>query len=53
MSQVYDIWELMPGRVARGSIEFVIDDWEGFRIRLRDFQSDRIIRVAFDSHVAH
>lgn len=50
---MYDIWDIIPGRTVSVSVEGVIDDWEGFRILLRDHDTDRIIRIAFDSEVAY
>lgn len=53
MKQIYEVWDVIPGRVIRVSVEGVIDDWEGFRVLLRDHETDRVIRIAFDSHVAY
>ena len=53
MRQIYEIWDLVPGRVFRASVESVIDDWEGFRVLLRDHETDRVIRISFDSHLAY
>ena len=53
MHQAFELWDVVPGRLVRVSIEGVVDDWEGFRILLRDHESDRLIRVAFGSHVAY
>ena len=53
MRQMYEIWDVIPGRVIRASVEGVIDDWEGFRVLLRDHETDRVIRITFDSHVAY
>ncbi|CAN7505972.1 hypothetical protein LJR066_003342 [Acidovorax sp. LjRoot66] len=52
MRQTYEIWDVLPGRVARVSVESVIDDWEGFRILLRDHETDRMLRIGFNSQVA-
>jgi len=53
MRQTYRVWDVIPGRVVQVSVEGVIDDWEGFRILLRDHETDRIVRISFDSHVAY
>lgn len=53
MTQKYDIWDIVPGRIIGVSVENVIDDWEGFRVLLRDHGTDRILRITFDSHVAY
>ncbi len=48
----YDVWDIVPGRNVDGRIEAVIDDWEGFRVLFRDYDTDRIIRIFFDSRLA-
>lgn len=53
MRQKYELWDVVPGRTVRGAIEVVIDDWEGFRVLLRDQETGRVIRIAFNSHVAY
>lgn len=53
MRQTYEVWDVVPGRVVRVSVEGLIDDWEGLRVLLRDHETDRVIRVAFASHVAY
>lgn len=53
MCQKYELWDVVPGRTVQCAVEGVIDDWEGFRILLRDRVTDRVIRVAFNSHVAY
>lgn len=53
MRQKYELWDVVPGRTVRGAIEGVIDDWEGFRVLLRDQETERVIRIAFNSHVAY
>ena len=53
MDQIYEIWDIVPGRVVRVSVEGLIDDWEGFRVLVRDHETDRIIRIAFDSNIAY
>lgn len=53
MRQAYEVWDVVPGRDVRASVEGVIDDWEGFRILLRDYETDRVLRIAFGSHVAY
>jgi hypothetical protein len=53
MSQIYDVWEIEPGRDVRVSVEALIDDWEGFRVLVKDHGTQRIVRIAFDSHVAY
>ena len=53
MSQTYEVWDVVPGRTVKVSIEGLIDDWEGFRVLLRDHETDRLMRVAFGSHVAY
>jgi len=50
----YEVWEVIEGRTdLRVSLEALIDDWEGFRLLLRDFQTDRMIRIAFPSVIAY
>lgn len=53
MRQTYDVWDVIPGRAVSVSVEGVIDDWEGFRILLRDHETDRVMRVAFNTEVAY
>ena len=53
MRQTYEVWDIVPGRVVRVSVEGVIDDWEGFRVLLKDHETDRLLRIAFGSHAAY
>lgn len=53
MSQIFEVWEPIPGQAIDVSVEAVIDDWEGFRVLLRDHEANRVIRIAFSSHVAY
>jgi hypothetical protein len=53
MRQSYEVWNVVPGRSVRVSVEGVIDDWEGFRVLLRDHETDRVLRIGFGSHVAY
>ena len=53
MQQEYVVWEIFPGRFISVSVESVVDDWEGFRLLLRDHHSNRILRVHFASQVAY
>jgi hypothetical protein len=53
MIQKYEVWDIIPGRIIYVSVEAVIDDWEGFRIMLRDHETNRMIRVLFEYHVAY
>ena len=53
MRQTHEVLGIVPGRVVRASVEGVIDDREGFRVLLRDHETDRILRIAFGSHVAY
>jgi hypothetical protein len=39
--------------VLRGSVEGILDDWEGFRILIRDYETGRIVRIRFDSVLAY
>jgi hypothetical protein len=52
-SQIFEVWEPIPGRTIDASVEALIDDWEGFRVLLRDHETNRVIRIAFGSHVAY
>lgn len=53
MRQLYEVWDIVPGRTVEVSIEAVIDDWEGFRILLRDYETDRMMRIAFTTQVCY
>jgi hypothetical protein len=53
MTQYYQIWDVIPGKDVRATVECVIDDWEGFRVLLRDHTTDRVFRINFGSHVAY
>lgn len=35
------------------TVEALIDDWEGFRVLLRCHESNRLIRIAVDAHMAY
>lgn len=48
----YDIWDAgLAGR--KFTIEGVLDDWEGFRVLVREEESDRMARLAFLGRVAY
>jgi hypothetical protein len=51
--QVYEFWDVIPGRRVTASVEAVIDDWEGFRVLLRDDDTNRIFRIKFDCKVSY
>lgn len=53
MKQKYIAWNVGLATTVHVSVEALIDDWEGFRILLRDQDSGGMIRIAFDSHVAY
>ncbi|AOY99576.1 hypothetical protein BKK81_10100 [Cupriavidus sp. USMAHM13] len=53
MQQRYEIWEILPDGSPRVSIESVLEDWEGFRLLLRNHETDRILRLAFASPAAY
>lgn len=53
MRQIYEVWDVVPGRSVQASIEGVIDDWEGFRILLRDHETNRMLRISFPACVAY
>lgn len=53
MSQTYEVWDIEPGRSLRVSVEGLVDDWEGFRVMLRDNETDQVIRISFDGYVAY
>ena len=53
MRQTYEVWDIVPGRVIRATVESVVDDWEGFRVLLRDQETNRMLRIVFGSHVAY
>jgi hypothetical protein len=47
IQQAYEMWDILPGRRVEASVEAVIDDWEGFRVLLRDHDTDRVFRIQF------
>jgi hypothetical protein len=51
--QIFEILDLgLP--VARDiSIDALIDDWEGFRVLLRNHLTNGVTRIAFDTHLAY
>ena len=53
MKQSYEIWDVVPGRSVFASVEGLIDDWEGFRLLLRDYEGDRMFRITFPAFVAY
>ena len=53
MRQIYELWKIFPDREIRATVEGVIDDWEGFRVLLKDHETDRVVRIIFSSHVAY
>jgi hypothetical protein len=53
MRQTYEVWDVVPGQTVRASVEGVIDDREGFRVLLRDHETNRVLRIAFGTHVAY
>lgn len=53
MRQAFLVWEPIPGQRPSVSVEAVVDDWEGFRILVRNKQTGGILRLAFDGRVAY
>ncbi len=53
MRQLYEVWDIIPGRKVDATVEAVIDDWEGFRVLLRDYATNRMLRIQFESHIAY
>lgn len=53
MAQKFEVWEIEPDKDVRVTVEALLDDWEGFRLLLRDHATERLVRVAFDSQVAY
>jgi hypothetical protein len=53
MTQRYEIWRPINNESPEVSVEALHDDWEGFRVLLREHGSERVIRVAFNAHVAY
>jgi hypothetical protein len=53
MRQTYEVWDVLPGRALKVSVEALVDDWEGLRVLLRDYDTDRVLRIAFNRHVAY
>lgn len=53
MTQRFEVWRIEPGKDVQVSVEALIDDWEGFRLLLRDHATDRIVRLAFETCVAY
>jgi hypothetical protein len=50
--QIYAAWDLGFSEPLDLTVEALIDDWEGFRILLRNHKTGRMIRIAFDTHAA-
>lgn len=53
VGQVYEPWDIGLSGPIDVTVEALIDDWEGFRIILRNHKSGRMIRIAFDTDVAY
>lgn len=53
VKQVFETWEIdLPG--ARDiSIDALIDDWEGFRVLVRNHVTNGVVRISFDTHLAY
>ncbi len=51
--QVYELWDVGLSEPLDLTVEALIDDWEGFRVLLRNHKTGRMIRIAFDTHVAY
>jgi hypothetical protein len=51
IGQIYQTWDI--GLSVDVTVEALIDDWEGFRVIVRDYKSGRMIRIAFDTKVAY
>jgi hypothetical protein len=52
MKQTYEVWDVLLGRAVDLTVKSIIDDWEGFRILIRDHQSGGMIRISFARHIA-
>jgi hypothetical protein len=53
MRQHYEVWDIVPGRKIDALVDGVIDDWEGFRVLLRVRETNEVVRISFDNHVAY
>jgi hypothetical protein len=50
---MFEIWDVGLPRAGQISIDALIDDWEGFRVLMRDHLTNGVVRVAFDTHLAY
>ena len=51
--QIFETWDVgLPG-AGDISIDALIDDWEGFRILVRNHVTNGVVRIAFDTHLAY
>ena len=53
LKQTYEIWDIGFPEAKDVSIDALIDDWEGFRILMRDHLTNRVLRITFDTHLAY
>jgi hypothetical protein len=51
MAEIYEVWRPSPTCSRTVSVEALIDDWEGFRLLLRDHDTKRVVRMRFNGHV--
>ena len=53
LKQVYEPCDVpLPG-AGDISIDALIDDWEGFRVLVRNHVTNGVTRIAFDTHLAY
>jgi hypothetical protein len=53
LKQVYEAYNVVLPGACDISVDVLIDDWEGFRILLRNHITNGVIRIAFDTHLAY
>jgi hypothetical protein len=53
MKQLYEVLDIFQGKPFEVTVEAVIDDWEGFRLILREHKSGKVFRISFETHVAY
>lgn len=51
--QTFEAWDIGLPRAAEVSVDALIDDWEGFRILLRNHLTNGVVRIAFDTQLAY
>jgi hypothetical protein len=53
IKQHYDVWNPFEEHSLYIAVESLIDDWEGFRVLMRELSTGAMFRLRFPGHIAY